>query len=206
MRLKHDARDEFSYEKKHGCHLETVASVVGIASGISGLFGGGGGGGGGSAPSPQNADPFQPYRGGFASQLQQFMTNPNAITSDPSYQFRYNQGLEALQRGMTSQGMMGSGNLLASLENYGQNSASQEFQAQYSRLAQLSGADQSPAAGYQAQLAGQQQRYNQGQAGWSAVAQGLGSLNSIFGDKQQSGGKLGGVVDLLSNTYMNSGA
>jgi hypothetical protein len=135
------------------------------------------------------------------------MNNPNAITSDPSYQFRYNQGLDALQRGMTSQGMMGSGNILASLENYGQGSASQEYQAQYDRLAQLSGASQAPAAGYQAQLAGQQQQYGQGQAGWSAVAQGLGSLNSIFGSKQQSSssGGLSSMVDLLGNTYMNSG-
>ncbi len=75
----------------------------------------------------------------------------NFLSNDPSYDFRLRQGSENLNRSMASKGMLGSGNRMAELENYGQNLASQEYAAQYQRMAQASGIN----AGLQ------QQQFNQ---------------------------------------------
>lgn len=47
---------------------------------------------------------------------------------DEGYQFRRDEGLKALNRGLASQGMIGSGAAMKALARYGQNFASNEYQ------------------------------------------------------------------------------
>ncbi len=63
-------------------------------------------------------------------------------SSDPSYKWRLDQGQQALERSKASRGMSGSGNTLAALMDYGQGAASQEYGAQYNRLASMAGIGQ----------------------------------------------------------------
>jgi len=105
-----------------------------------------------------------PGREGFVGPLQG-SSNNSFMSSDPSYEWRLQQGLEGVNRKMAAGGFLSSGNRMAELMNYGQNTASTEFQNEFSRLSQLSGANiGSPAAAAQLQqqqsaaaAAGQQQ-------------------------------------------------
>lgn len=54
---------------------------------------------------------------------------------DPSYQFRLQQGQQALERSAFSKGMGLSGNLGQALVDYGQGAASQEYQSAFNRYA-----------------------------------------------------------------------
>ena len=54
-------------------------------------------------------------------------------SSDPSYQWRLDQGSRNLQRNAAAGGSLASGNVLAALQDYGQHQASQEFQNEYQR-------------------------------------------------------------------------
>ena len=63
-------------------------------------------------------------------------------SSDPSYKWRLDQGQQALERSSAARGMLGSGNRLAALMDYGQGAASQEYGAQYNRLASMAGIGQ----------------------------------------------------------------
>ncbi|MDM1720529.1 DNA transfer protein p32 [Acinetobacter towneri] len=56
------------------------------------------------------------------------------IYSDPSYQFRLQQGQDAIQSSAAAQGGLLSGATLKALQNYGQESASQEFSNAYNRF------------------------------------------------------------------------
>jgi hypothetical protein len=59
---------------------------------------------------------------------------------DPSYGFRFNQGLDALQKSAASRGTLLTGGTLKGITNYGQNAASQEYGADFGRqfgIAQL---------------------------------------------------------------------
>ena len=61
------------------------------------------------------------------------LSNLAQIDQSPSYQWRYNQGLEAVNRTAAAKGMLGSGNRLAELTKYGQGMASQEYEAEFQR-------------------------------------------------------------------------
>lgn len=127
--------------------------------------------GGGSAEA---ADPFASQRPQYQGQLHNLM-NGEFSPTDPSYSFRFNQGLDGLNRTLSSQGQLSSGNQMAAITDYGQNMASTEYANQYARLAQLSGANVgSPAAAGQI-LYGQEQ---QQQAGMTAA---LGSIGNAAG-------------------------
>lgn len=94
------------------------------------------------------ADPFAQQRPQYMQQLQDMM-NPNLgfTPQDPSYAFRFNQGMQAVNAGQAGSGMLNSGHRLMALEDYGQGTASTEYANQFSRLSQLSGANiGSPAA------------------------------------------------------------
>ncbi len=56
------------------------------------------------------------------------------IYDDPSYQFRLNEGLDAVQSGAAAQGGLLSGATLKALQGYGQDMASQEFGNAYNRF------------------------------------------------------------------------
>lgn len=86
------------------------------------------------------ADPFASERGAYQDDLRTLM-NGEFKTSDPSYQWRFKQGMEGVNRGAAASGLLRSGNRLAALEDYGQNQASTEYANQFSRLSQLAGAN-----------------------------------------------------------------
>ena len=112
---------------------------------------------------------LNPYRTAGSAALAQLMSGmgPNGqfmktysgqdIYDDPSYQFRVNQGNNAIQSSAAAQGGLLSGATLKALQNYGQESASQEYQNaynrfnadqtnQYNRLSNLVGIGQNAAA------------------------------------------------------------
>ena len=70
---------------------------------------------------------------------------------DPSYQFRLQQGQEAVNRGAAKSGLLDSGNRLAALQDYGQGMASTEYGAQLARLQ----------SGIGTAAASEQQQFNQ---------------------------------------------
>ena len=81
------------------------------------------------------ADPMAKYRPGYAGQLNQLMQNPAlAMQMDPSAQFRFNQGEEAVRRKAAATGNRFSGQGLLASQEYGQQFASQEFGAAFDRL------------------------------------------------------------------------
>ena len=72
-----------------------------------------------------------------------FSFSPSDLTTDPSYQWRLNQGLENTQRTAAAKGAFGGGSTLVDLTNYSQNAASQEYQAAFDRALQTRKQNQS---------------------------------------------------------------
>lgn len=76
----------------------------------------------------------------YQDKLNALMANPGSVTSLPGYQFRMDQGGEAVARRMASMGYgAGSGNLGTALTKYGQDYATGELERQEGLLAQLYG-------------------------------------------------------------------
>lgn len=96
--------------------------------------------------SSERADPFGPYREGYAQQLAALSANPSLITKQPGYA----AGLEAVRRSLAAQGYQGSGNMMAALSQYGQKFLGDE----QNRLATLAGAGFNPASAGQLNLEG----------------------------------------------------
>ena len=122
------------------------------------------------------------------------------IYSDPSYQFRLQQGQDAIQSSAAAQGGLLSGATLKALQNYGQESASQEYSNsynrfnadqtnRYNRLSNLVGIGQNAAA--QVGNAGAQTAQavaNNTMAGANSIAAGqIGSANAWTNGAQQLG-------------------
>jgi hypothetical protein len=115
----------------------------------------------------QNADPFAPYRGGYAAQLQQLMTNPNIVTGLPGYQATMASAEQALTRNLASQGLTGSGAAAEALAKFGGEFQNQAFSQYLSQLAGLAGAGSTGSAGLMEGSA----------AGYNTINQ---SLNNLF--------------------------
>lgn len=117
----------------------------------------------------QTREDLDPYKKAGKTSLDQLMAmmKPNGslmqtfkgqdIYKDPSYQFRLNQGTNAIQSGAAAQGGLLSGATQKALLDYGQQAASQEFgnaynrfnadqTNQYNRLSNLIGIGQNAAA------------------------------------------------------------
>lgn len=135
------------------------------------------------------------------------------VYSDPSYQFRLQQGQNAIQSSAAAQGGLLSGATLKALQNYGQESASQEYgnaynrfnadqTNRYNRLSNLVGIGQNAAAqvgnagaqtaqavanntmqGANALAAGQVGSAN----AWSGAANNLGSMAAAYGIMNKKG-------------------
>lgn len=127
------------------------------------------------------ADPFSSQRGQYQNQLNTLMQNPGSFASSPTYQFAFNQGLDALNRRAAATGKTGSGNYLADLMKYGQGMASQQYFNQANLLAKLAGVDSSSPAAAALALTGGFNR-GQDQESIGAVAR------ALRGGSQQGGG------------------
>lgn len=144
---------------------------------------GAGAGGSNFSAGFEGADPFGSQRAGYQAMLKTGMTsgdpyggwgdkmqslmNGQFDATDPSYKWRYEQGLQATQRAGAAKGLGASGNEMLALQEAGQGMASQEYGNQFNRLyslmgqsagqfnatmdrlANLSGAQFSPAAPFQ---------------------------------------------------------
>lgn len=69
----------------------------------------------------------------YKSKLAQ-MVGGQFSPSDPSYNWRFKQGQQAVERSLAAKGLLNSGNAAIELQQYGQGAASQEYSAQFSRL------------------------------------------------------------------------
>lgn len=147
-----------------------------------------------STMNPSN-DPSNQYR----DQLAQ-MTSGQFSPSDPSYQWRFQQGQQAVERSQAAKGLLNSGNAAIELQQYGQNAASQEYAAQFQRLTQGLAAVESQYQTQQARLmemagvnanpvAGGELNVQQGQLG---VQQGQLGINA---------GQLGVNAQQVQNQY-----
>lgn len=65
-----------------------------------------------------------------------------ALAKSPGYQFRLQQGQNALESGIAARGGMGSGKAMTAANEYGQNFASNEYTNRLNQLAALSGTGQ----------------------------------------------------------------
>lgn len=97
----------------------------------------------GSAPDPSQGMNFggSPNSGGFGSLAtgwNQTFKSPDAVTeqNDPGYQFRLQQGQQALQNSAAARGGLLSGGTAKALTDYNQNAASGEYGNVYNRALQ----------------------------------------------------------------------
>ncbi len=133
-------------------------------------------------------------------QLQNFQMptfNPADFQASPDYQFRLNQGLDAVNKSAGAGLMRNSGRTLKALNDYGQGMASQEWnnwygrrmgenQDQWNRLSQVaglgSGANSMAVNANQNAANGMSQQYgNIGQANAAAAMQGYNGLANLVG-------------------------
>lgn len=78
--------------------------------------------------------------------LQGLLSDPNSIQDSNAYQWRFGQGLQALDRSAAAGSALGSGGHSADLLRFGQGLASQEYGDQWNRLAGLAGVGQTTAS------------------------------------------------------------
>lgn len=139
----------------------------------------------------------------------QFQFNQNALLDNPAYQFRLNQGIEALNRGAGASGNLGSGNRLNALMDLGQNMASQEYENEFQR--QLAGSNTNYQRGvtdYGLNAAREADQYGRATQNYLF---GTDRANNLYGRQQNYLGQLAGLSDmglnvnnLLTNVDLNA--
>ena len=154
----------------------------------------------------QYADPFMGERKQYQNQLSNLMANPGSFASSPTYQFAFNQGLEALNRRSAASGKTGSGNYLADLMKYGQGMASQQFFPQANLLAQLAQGGSSPAAAGLSYARGADR--SQDYAQLSQMAKSAGQKQGQPQGQPQGGGMnyMRGFDESMRSAFPGSGA
>jgi len=90
--------------------------------------------------------PYYDYGQNALTRFQDWEKDPNAITSDPSYQWRLRQGLDAVENSAAARGGALSGNALRAITDYGQGAASQEYNNEFQRWMARNGIGQGAAA------------------------------------------------------------
>jgi hypothetical protein len=127
--------------------------------------------------------------------------------TDPGYQFRFEEGQRALDRGAAARGGLLSGGYGRKAIRYGQGFASNEFGNVYNRIANIAGLGQVGAgqSGGYAMQAGQGMGNAAGNAGF-ARASGYAAQGDIWGDAIRSGGSfLQDLLDKRKNKAIDSG-
>lgn len=149
---------------------------------------------GATIPTGTTFDAFNSQASAPAAAPASLMAQPAAPMADnrnewlantPGYQFRFDQGQQAIERSAAARGTALTGGTLKELARFGSGLASQEFGAEADRLARLTQLGQS----------GAQQLGNYG-TGYGAINAGLaetGANNAIGLGNAQAGGTLAGV-------------
>ena len=91
-------------------------------------------------------NPWSQYQPEYAAQLDALMKDPSKISETPGYQFAFDQGQKALNRKQASTGDRFSGRALAEATEFGTGLASQMWNQEMNRYADLAGAS-SPTSG-----------------------------------------------------------
>lgn len=157
--------------------------------------------------------------------------DPSQLANDPGYQFRMQQGQQALERSASARGMLNSGGALKSLARYSQGVASDEFgnawgrhqtdnTNRYNRLANMAGLGQTAAqsmggmgaahSGQLGQYAGQMTglyaaQGNANSANAMAQANAVGNgFNSLGGMLGYGMGQMGGGGQSIPTQYGQS--
>lgn len=73
------------------------------------------------------------------SRIASLLDNPDSIQNSAAYKFRFDQGLDALNRQLGAKGLLNSGNRLTATTDYAQGQAAQEYGDQFKRLSDLYG-------------------------------------------------------------------
>lgn len=132
------------------------------------------------AQAQTSADPYSPYRGQAAAQLNQLVANPGSLTSNAGYQSGLNAALSGTQRQLAqtgqSQSGMGGYNMALTSGDY----FNQQYNQQYNRLAQLSGASQAPALGQTANAAQQSLQAKSQASSLSYLNAGIGGIQDLM--------------------------
>lgn len=125
----------------------------------------------------------------FKTQLTALSANPDSIAETNAYKFRLAQGQQALERSAAAKGMLGSGNTMAALLDYGQGLASTEYGNEFNRLAGAMG---------------QENQFNLGRANLNT--QNRNSLAGIvLGAGQAQSGDYWNAQNLASNNALKTG-
>jgi hypothetical protein len=134
------------------------------------------------------------------------------ITNEPGYQAQLDQGTAAIAGNASAKGYLGSGKILKELSNYGQNTLSQYYGNELSRLANLVGQGANTAASLSQSHQQQgnsladlynslgQTKANSTLAGSNALAQGIINANQQFqvlGQTETPSSGLSGIGSLL---------
>lgn len=125
---------------------------------------------------------------------------------DPGYQFRLQQGLDALQRSAAARGGLQSGGTMRALNDYAQGSASQEYQNAYNRFTN----DQTNRFNRLASLAGVGQTANSelNQAGMQTAGNianiGMSNANAQGAAAIAQGNAWGGALSSIGNGAANN--
>ncbi|WP_416631940.1 DNA transfer protein p32 [Acinetobacter baumannii] len=168
----------------------------------------------------QTREDLAPYREAGGYGLEQLLAgykdgsllkgyDGSQLYQDPSYKFRLNEGLGAVQSGAASQGGLLSGATLRALNNYGQEAASQEYNNAYTRYTN----DQQNRYARLKDLAnmGQNSAVQTGTMGQSAV--GAAGANMMQGANASAAGTIGannawtnsiGQLGSIATAYMNN--
>lgn len=126
---------------------------------------------------------------GALGEMEQMRAGEYDITTDPSYQFRLQEGLQSMQNMLSAKGMRDSGASLKAGQQYGQEYASQEWGNVYNRLASLAGVGQTSA----------------GQLGQAGLGYAGGMANTMMaGGAAQAGGVMG-AGQARQSAYMGMG-
>jgi hypothetical protein len=142
---------------------------------------------------------------GYDQALQNFRTNPG-------YEFQQSQGLDALNRGANSRGMLSSGNNTQDILKYSQGLADQSWGDYMNRLAPYLNQPFQAAAGRTAVAGLQANNQNQLGQNLSDAAQNkyntIGQSNAAvpMADQQASGQSWNAILSLLNNASKAAGA
>jgi hypothetical protein len=211
---------------------------------VEGAGHGGAGGAGGGTLGGLSGVGISPEGRAFADMVMQsrgavgpLLGDPMAgkpITDDPSYGFRLDEGVKALERSAAAKGTLLTGGHVKALQRYGQDMASTEYQNSYARRASEQGNNYNRLAGLANFMSGEQQNQfgrlyqtaglglnatNQAQNNASGYASNIGNtqigVGNVQGAATQAGaaanadtiGTLGAVAgDLAGKWYANRSA
>ena len=167
------------------------AAVLGVANSM-GAFGGPSGG-----VSSQGMNVYDPYatsggRAQASTDLQNLVSNPSSVLSQPGYQLGMSQGTSAINAQGAAKGMLQSGGQQAALQGFGQNYFQNAYNNLFKQYGALSGATtQTPSGAASA--------YEQGQVGAAGLNYNMqqGQSANILG--------LGGYLSGLSSNFGGGG-